>query len=128
MTIKKLQKDIEEIKHHMNGQIPDKSQQLNQLSYQISCMVAEDYPKYREAIKDVGDYIAITPGLCESLDKDGNIKLDGKFDADSPEAIHLQKLEETCEKRKIEAIDNLSDEKKKIILNLIDKKERIENL
>jgi hypothetical protein len=92
MTIKQLKKDIEEIKHHLNGQIPNKSQRLNQLSYQISRIVTDNYPKYGEAIGDIGDYLAITPGLEESFDEDGNIKLDGKFNSDSPEVIHYKKF------------------------------------
>ena len=70
----------------------------------------------------------ITPGLEESFDEDGNIKLDGKFNSDSPEVIHYKKLEKPCDKMKIEAMNHLSEEKKKTILDLIDKMEEIKNL
>ena len=121
MTIKKLEKDIEEIKLKLNGPILTRSQQLNELSYQYDRILTENCPKYCEAIEDIGDYLAITPGLSESLDEDGNIKLGGEFNLNSPEIIHYNKLHENFEKMLIEAFNHLSDEKKKIISDILDK-------
>jgi len=127
MAIKKLKKDIEEIKLKLNDPILTKSQQLNELSYQYHRILTDNYPKYREANKDIGDYLAITPGLSESLDEEGNIKLDGKFKSDSPEIIHYNKLHENYEKMQIEAFNHLSEEKKKTALDILDKIAKISN-
>jgi len=106
MTVKKFKKELEEIKRHLAGQIPDE----NEIIYQVNTYLAEENPKFRNSIKELANYIATTPDLYESLDETGSIKLKAKIKQNSPEATQYQKLYNTYKRYRIESIQNIPDE------------------
>ncbi len=106
MTVKTFKKELEEIKRHLAGQIPDE----NEIIYQVNTYLAEENPKFRNSIKELANYIATTPDLYESLDETGSIKLKAKIKQNSPEATQYQKLYNTYIRYRIESIQNIPDE------------------
>ncbi|MGA2677645.1 MAG: hypothetical protein ABSE83_12220 [Methanobacterium sp.] len=74
MTVKTFKKELEEIKRHLAGQIPDE----NEIIYQVNTYLAEENPKFRNSIKELANYIATTPDLYESLDENRIHQIKGK--------------------------------------------------
>ena len=115
MTVKTFKKELEEIKRHLAGQIPDE----NEINYQVDSYLAEENHKFRNSIKELANYIATTPDLYESLDETGSIKLKAKIKPNSTEATQYQKLYNNYTRYRIEAIQNIPDENlKKTLQNL----------
>jgi hypothetical protein len=106
MTIKKFRKELAEIKHQVEGQIPDE----NEIIYQVNTYLAEENPKFRNSIKELANYLATTPHLYESIDENESIKLKATIKPNSTEATQYQKLYNNYTRYKIEAIKNIPDE------------------
>jgi hypothetical protein len=106
MTIRQFKKEIEKIKRYVVGQIPDE----NEITYRINSNLADKYPKFRNTIKELADYLATNHNLYQSIDEEGSIKLEASLKTNSPEALQYKKLYKAYIYSRKEAINTLPDE------------------